>query len=103
MARRAPRARKHLAGGSMRGSTPDFSAIYNANSAQHTAIVQVSLKEEHRVGSYEYMDRVRRRLRKDLPQVTAYFQSGGLVDAILNLGQPAPIDIQVSGSNMKAT
>ncbi len=85
------------------GITPDFSAIYNANTAQHTAIVQVSLKEKHHVGSYEYMDRVRRRVRAEVPEITAYFQSGGLVDAVLNLGQPAPIDIQVSGSNLAAT
>jgi HAE1 family hydrophobic/amphiphilic exporter-1 len=85
------------------GITPDFSSIYNANSAQHTAIIQVSLKGNHRIGSYEYMDRVRARMRQELPHVSAYFQSGGLVDAILNLGQPAPFDIQVSGSNMKAT
>lgn len=85
------------------GITPDFSAIFNANTAQHTAIVQVSLKEKHRVGSYEYMNRVRQRLAKELPQLSAYFQSGGLVDAVLNLGQPAPIDIQVSGSNLEAT
>ncbi len=85
------------------GITPDFSAIYNSNTAQHTAIVQVSLKEKHRIGSYEYMDRVRRRIRSEMPQISAYFQSGGLVDAVLNLGQPAPIDIQISGSNLKAT
>jgi HAE1 family hydrophobic/amphiphilic exporter-1 len=81
------------------GVTPDFSAMYTSNSAQHTAFVQVSLKEDHRTGSYEYMDRVRKRLAADLPEMTAYFQSGGLVDAVLNLGLPAPIDVQVSGSS----
>ena len=30
------------------------------------------------------------RLERELPQVSAYFQTGGLVDAILNLGMPAP-------------
>lgn len=85
------------------GITPDFSAIFNPNSAQHTATVQVSLKDDHRIGSYEYMDRVRERLRKDMPHVSAYFQSGGLVDAVLNLGQPAPIDIQVAGSKLTET
>ena len=47
------------------------------------------------------MDRVRRRLPRELPQVTAYFQTGGLVDAILNLGMPAPLDIQVSGIDLE--
>jgi multidrug efflux pump subunit AcrB len=84
------------------GSTPDFSAMYTSNSAAHTAFVQVSLKEEHGVGSYEYMDRVRDRLSRELPQLTTFFQSGGLVDAVLNLGLPTPIDVQVTGSNMEA-
>src|SRR5271169_784023 len=83
------------------GITTDFSAIYTPNSAPHTGFVQVSLKEGHKVGSYEYMQQVRERLRQDLPQVSAYFQSGGLVDSVLNMGMPAPIDVQVSGSSMK--
>ena len=81
------------------GITPDLSAIYTTNSGMHTAFVQVSLKEEHRVGSYEYMDRVRRRLRTDLPELSTYFQAGGLVDAVVNQGLPAPFDIQVSDNN----
>ena len=48
------------------------------------------------------MDRVRERTAPtELPQLSAYFQSGGLVDAVLNLGLPAPIDVQVSGSNLE--
>ncbi|MEO8128093.1 MAG: efflux RND transporter permease subunit [Bryobacteraceae bacterium] len=83
------------------GATPDFSAIYTSNSAMHTAFVQVSLKEEHATGSYEYMARVKRKIAAELPELGVYFQSGGLVDAVLNLGLPAPIDVQVSGSNME--
>jgi HAE1 family hydrophobic/amphiphilic exporter-1 len=82
------------------GITTDFSAIYTSNSAPHTAFVQVSLKEGHKIGSYEYMRRVRERLSQTLPQLSTYFQSGGLVDAVINLGLPAPIDIQVSGNNL---
>ncbi|HKD52443.1 MAG TPA: efflux RND transporter permease subunit [Candidatus Acidoferrum sp.] len=82
------------------GITTDFSAIYTPNSAPHTAFVQVSLKEDHKVGSYEYMRRVRGQLEEKLPQLSTYFQSGGLVDAVINLGLPAPIDIQVSGNNL---
>ena len=83
------------------GITTDFSAIYTPNSAPHTGFVQVSLKEGHKIGSYDYMQQVRERLRQDLPQVSAYFQSGGLVDSVLNMGMPAPIDVQISGSSMK--
>jgi len=84
------------------GITTDFSAIYTPNSAPHTAFVQVSLKEGHKTGSYEYMRRVRERLSQTVPQLSTYFQSGGLVDAVVNLGLPAPIDVQVSGNSMRA-
>lgn len=83
------------------GVQPGFSSIYTSNSGHHTATLQVSLRAGHAVGSYDYMDRIRRRVRDELPQLSAYFQSGGLVDAVLNLGLPAPIDIQVSGSNLE--
>ena len=83
------------------GITTDFSAIYTPNSAPHTGFVQVSLKEGHKVGSYEYMRRVRERISQDLPEVSVYFQSGGLVDSVLNMGMPAPIDVQISGSSLR--
>ncbi|MGH9832590.1 MAG: efflux RND transporter permease subunit [Blastocatellia bacterium] len=83
------------------GITQDISAIYTSNSAPHTAFVQVSLKEGAKTGSYEYMSRVRQRLSAELPHLTTYFQSGGMVDAVLNLGLPAPINVQVSGSNLE--
>src|SRR5260370_14735570 len=85
------------------GITTDLSAIYTPNSAPHTAFLQVSLKANHTVGSYEYMRRVRAQLSQQLPQLSTYLQSGGLVDAVINLGLPAPIDIQVSGNDMDAS
>jgi len=82
------------------GITPDLSAMYTSNSAMHTAFVQVSLKEEHKIGSYEYMNRVRRKLATDLPQLSVYLQAGGLVDSVVNQGLPAPLDIQISDNDM---
>ena len=83
------------------GITPDLSAIYTSNSSMDTAFVQVSLKEGHKLGSYEYMRRVRRKLAHDMPELATYFQAGGLVDSVINQGLPAPIDIQVSGNDME--
>jgi len=82
------------------GVTPDTSAIYTTNSASHTAFVQVGLKDGHKVDSYEYMARVKRALAEEMPELNTYFQSGGMVDAVVNLGLPAPIDVQVAGSNL---
>jgi HAE1 family hydrophobic/amphiphilic exporter-1 len=84
------------------GVMSDLSALSTPNSAMHTAFVQVGLKEEHRVSSFIYMARVRKRVASELPELRTYFQSGGLVDAVLNQGMPAPIDVQVSGMDLTA-
>jgi len=83
------------------GLNPDLSALTTPNSAMHTAFIQVGLQEDHHIGSYVYMDRVRSRIANELPQLRTYFQSGGLVDSVLNQGMPAPIDVQVSGSDLQ--
>jgi len=82
------------------GVYPDLSSIYTTNASMDTAFVQTSLKEEHSVGSYEYMRRVREKLSREMPELTTYYKAGGLVDGVINQGLPAPIDIQVSSNNM---
>ncbi|MGC2707293.1 MAG: efflux RND transporter permease subunit, partial [Candidatus Acidiferrales bacterium] len=84
------------------GLMSDLSALFTPNSAMHTAFIQVGLREDHRVSSFTYMNEVRARISAELPQLRTYFQSGGLVDAVLNQGMPAPIDVQVSGMDLKA-
>jgi hydrophobic/amphiphilic exporter-1 (mainly G- bacteria), HAE1 family len=83
------------------GVTPDLSSLFTPNSGMHTAIVQVGLKEDHKVSSFTYMKEVRVRISSELPQLRTYFQSGGLVDSVLNQGMPAPIDVQVSGMDLR--
>src|SRR5260370_10810454 len=82
------------------GVTPDLSAIYTPNSGMHTAFVQVSLKEDHSLSSFVYMERVRAKLTADLPEIQAYFHTGGLVPSIVKHGLPAPFDIQVSSNDI---
>ena len=84
------------------GVFPDLSALFTPNSGMHTATVNVGLRAEHGVSSFVYMREVREQIAKELPQLRTYFQSGGLVDAVLNQGMPAPIDVQVSGMDLKA-
>jgi multidrug efflux pump subunit AcrB len=82
------------------GVVPDFSSIYTTNTGTHSAFVQVGLKPDHKTGSYVWMDRVQAAISRDLPQLRTYFQSGGLVDAVLNMGLPAPIDIQIENKDL---
>jgi multidrug efflux pump subunit AcrB len=83
------------------GVYPDLSAIYTTNASMDTAFVQTSLKEGHSIGSYEYMHRVQEKLSSEMPELSAYYQAGGLVDSVINQGLPAPIDIQIKSQDMK--
>ncbi|HEY2645349.1 MAG TPA: efflux RND transporter permease subunit [Candidatus Acidoferrales bacterium] len=84
------------------GLTPDLSSLFTPNAGMHTAFVQVGLKEDRKASSFAYMDEVRKRTTSQIPDLRTYYQSGGLVDAVLNQGAPAPIDVQVSGSDLDA-
>jgi hydrophobic/amphiphilic exporter-1 (mainly G- bacteria), HAE1 family len=84
------------------GLQADLSSLFSKNSGMNTAVVLAGLNEEHKVSSFTYMGEVRERIAKQLPQLSTYFQSGGLVDAVLNQGMPAPIDVQVSGMDLQA-
>jgi multidrug efflux pump subunit AcrB len=83
------------------GVVPDFSSLYTTNSGPYTATVQVQLNEPHRLSSFEYMDRVQQKMASQFPEIRTFFSSGSMVDAILNSGMPAPIDVQVSSSNLE--
>ena len=85
------------------GVYPDLSAIYTTNASMDTAFVQASLKEGHSVGSYEYMRRVQEKLSRQMPELSTYFQAGGLVDSVINQGLPAPIDIQIKSQDMDSS
>ena len=85
------------------GIVPDFSALYTTNAGPYTATIQVALNDSHRVSSFEYMDRVRQQIARQYPDLRTFFSSGSMVDAILNMGAPAPIDVQVSSRDLDTT
>ena len=79
-----------------------FSAVYTSNAAMHTGFVQVGLTPDHRVGSFEYIRQVKKRIAEEMPEITPFFSSGSLVDAVVSMGAPAPIDVQVVGADFDA-
>jgi multidrug efflux pump subunit AcrB len=85
------------------GVVNDISSLYTTNAGMYTAFIQVQLNQDHEIGSYEYMDRVRSAIAAKFPDVRTFFQSGSLQDAILNQGQPAPIDVQVNTRDLNLT
>jgi multidrug efflux pump subunit AcrB len=84
------------------GVDPGFSALYSSNSATHTGFVQVALTPDHHTSSFVYIDRVKNALTHQMPELQTFFSSGSLVDGVLNMGAPAPIDIRVTGNDIAA-
>lgn len=82
------------------GITHGPSTIYSSNSSMDTAFVQVSLDPEHKTSSFILMSRVRERLSREMPQLTTFFHGGGMVSGVINQGLSAPIDVQVSSTNL---
>jgi multidrug efflux pump subunit AcrB len=63
--------------------------------------VLVSLKKKH-TPTADHIADLRRLLPKRFPALKFFFQPADIVDQVLNFGQPAPIDIRVSGPDSSA-
>ncbi len=60
--------------------------------------ILISLKAEHHP-TIEYTRRLRASLASLFPSETFFFQAADITSQILNFGLPAPIDVQVTGTN----
>jgi HAE1 family hydrophobic/amphiphilic exporter-1 len=82
------------------GVVNDLSSLYTTNSGSYAATIQTQLTDDHKVSSYDYMNRIQEAIRKQLPELRTFVQSGSMVDAVLNTGMPAPIDVQVTSPDL---
>lgn len=58
--------------------------------------ILVSLKKKHTPTAAHVAD-LRRELPRQFPQMQFFFQAADIIDQVLNFGQPAPIDVRISG------
>lgn len=63
------------------------------------ADLQISLTDSASKPVEYYRAELRKRLRREFPDVTVFFMAADIVGQILNFGLPAPINVQVAGSN----
>jgi len=64
------------------------------------ADILVSLKEGHHATA-DYVERLREKLPREYPGTTFYFLPSDIVTQVLNFGLPAPIDVQIEGSDIE--
>ncbi len=65
--------------------------------------ILVALNPDHHQPTARRMKTLRETLPREFPGVTFFFQPADIVSQILNFGLPAPIDVQVTGYNQRAT
>ena len=63
------------------------------------ADIMVTLKHDH-APTADYVRRIRARMNREFPGVMFYFLPADIVSQTLNLGLPAPFDVQIVGRDM---
>ena len=79
----------------------DWPAAYTRNAGPMDSSLMVQLHDGHRTPSFEYVRRLRRLLRERFPMLEFSFETGGMIASAINLGLPAPINIQVQGNQLE--
>ncbi len=64
------------------------------------AEIMIALAEDHRPSQF-YVDLLRRKLPEKFPGVEFFFQPADIVTQILNFGQPAAINVQIVGNDVR--
>src|SRR6202790_5442751 len=64
------------------------------------ADILVSLNEDHHA-TEDYIQRLRETLPREYPGATFYFLPSDIVTQVLNFGLPAPVDIQIEGTDIE--
>jgi multidrug efflux pump subunit AcrB len=63
--------------------------------------ILVALNHEKHGSTWGYVRKIRERLNREMPDCIMFTQPSDIVGQILNFGLPAPIDLQISGTNAK--
>ncbi|MBI2948587.1 MAG: efflux RND transporter permease subunit, partial [Verrucomicrobia bacterium] len=76
--------------------------VYHWNGGPEEGVVQVQLKRGAPVQIDELKERLREKLRKEMPDVSFSFEPSDIVSRVMSLGSPTPIEVAVSGPSLAA-
>lgn len=79
------------------GSSYPINAVFLWTSGPHQALINIGLRPESRVGVRDLEERLRTRLKRELPELRFSFDPGDLVSQILNFGAPSQLEVAVTG------
>jgi len=73
--------------------------IYLFMAGPHESVLQVNLKEDYKVNLDQLKEKLRKRIRQEIPDLKMSFEPIELTDKILSQGSPTPVEVRVSGKN----
>lgn len=79
-----------------------INTIYLWTSGPHEAVLLVALKPSAEVRGEPLRERLRETFKSELPGVEATFEAGEIVNQVMSLGSPSPIEIAVQGPSLPA-
>ncbi|MFI5456670.1 MAG: efflux RND transporter permease subunit [Isosphaerales bacterium] len=85
------------------GVVADLSAAYTPNAGPMDAVIKVQLKQEREHSAQEHVHRLRTGLTRDrkFQDLEFAFDAGGMIRSALNEGKSSPVNIRLSGKDMK--
>ena len=77
-------------------------ALFTSNTGPHAGNLQVNLvsRDDRPYSDLQATEKIRSALKNELPGVNVFYFTGGIVKRILNLGAPAPIDVEILGYDL---
>ena len=83
------------------GVLMDWPAAYTPNTGAMDSFVLVQLKGRGQRSVFDLVGELRKRLRAKFPGIEFAFDTGGILTAALNMGEPSPIHLQIAGYDLK--
>jgi multidrug efflux pump subunit AcrB len=77
-----------------------INTIYLWTSGPQEAVMLVALKAESKLRGEALRERIRARLRRDLPEVQVSFEAGDIISQMMSFGSPTPIEVAVQGPSI---
>ncbi|MCH7687100.1 MAG: efflux RND transporter permease subunit, partial [Planctomycetes bacterium] len=83
------------------GVLMDWPAAYTPNTGAMDAFMLVELAGKGNKSVFDYVTELREKLNAEFPEIEFAFDTGGILTAALNMGEPSPIHLQVTGYTLK--
>ena len=82
------------------GVLMDWPAAYTPNTGPMDSFILVQLGDRGDTDVFALVQKLRKRLTKKFPGIEFAFDTGGILTAALNMGEPSPIHLQIAGYDL---